>query len=418
MAFASAAGSLFLKQSRRPLVVVVGGPTGVGKSELALRLAACINGELISCDSVQVFRGLDIGSNKTAPDTANREHLLDVVSWREEFTAADFYEQCVELIKQIHQRNRVPVVVGGTGFYMDWLLRGRPKAPPTDPEILAQIEAELATDNGCWQQSIARLRATDPEYAKVLLPNDYYRLKRALSVHRATGQPLSSFKRDGALGRGSFDFRCFFLTADREAVCRQIDARCETMLIRGLLNEAVQLHQQGLRRDCQAGRSIGYAQALELIDKLKGIDASPQQTEQLLLEFLSGFKAISRQYSRKQESWFAKRSEFKWIVRPLPLNAALSPDSMLISQVMQALAMEREEFDDPEGAVARLDAEAKALINPPSTDKRDKRAALMKEYKSAPCGLSPAQISQQLVFLEALKTQGPDPRHSVIPRTT
>ena len=102
-------------------VIIIGGPTGVGKSELAFRLAEDIKGELISCDSVQVYKDLEIGANKTAKDTPGREHLLDLVEWTEEFTAANFYDHCTEKIEEIIKRDKVPILVGGTGFYLDWI---------------------------------------------------------------------------------------------------------------------------------------------------------------------------------------------------------------------------------------------------------------------------------------------------------
>jgi len=390
------------------LVVVIGGPTGVGKSELALRLARRINGELISCDSVQVFRGLNIGSNKTAPGTPQREHLLDVVDWWEPFTAADFYTHCHRLIGEIHARGHVPIIVGGTGFYMDWLLRGRPQAPPTDAKILKEVEGNLAADCD-WTTSLQRLQMVDPFYAASLLPNDFYRLKRALCVYQATGQPLSSFKRHG--NPSDFDFRCFYLTSERRAICRRIDERCEDMLRKGLFKEVLDL---GLKGDCQAGKSIGYAQVIKLFEQLRGAppdefegiftsgqrvkrQKSSNETDRsritaLFHRFLENFKSISRQYSRKQESWFARKAEFKWLLRPQPLSQPLPEDSELVDTVVEAVLSSQEQ----QGRIEIIDRETRDQINSSS------KASIMKEYRSCPCQLLQTELDAQLEILSGI----------------
>ena len=376
------------------LVVVIGGPTGVGKSELALRLARRINGELVSCDSVQVYRGLNIGSNKTAPGTPYREHLLDIIDRWEPFTAADFYIRCQKLITEIHSRGNVPIIVGGTGFYMDWLLRGRPQAPPTDPNSLLEVEQMLAEDGGDWTKSVRRLQVVDPIYAATLLPNDFYRLKRALCVFRSTGRPLSSFSR--CAGPGDIDFRCFYLTSERHAICRRIDERCEDMLRKGLFQEVMDL---GLKADCQAGRSIGYAQVIQLFDQLRGTGhtSSNEQTCAHIFrafnQFLDGFKASSRQYSRKQENWFARKNEFKWIFRPLPLSSPLPEHSELMEAVVSAILSNR---DDYQIKMEVIDRETRSKVNGLS------KASIMKEYKSLPCQLSIADLDAQLEILLAI----------------
>lgn len=377
-------------------VVIIGGPTGVGKSELAFRLADAIEGELISCDSVQVYKDLEIGANKTSKDTPGREHLLDLVDWTEEFTAADFYDHCTQKIEEIVGRDKVPILVGGTGFYLDWILRGRPSAPPTDPEALKVVEADLV-DESDWDKSFEKLQQVDPEYSKVILANDFYRLKRALAVYQATGFPLSHYKRSPAKLLETYDFRCFFITADREYVCRNIDWRCEEMLVKGLLEEVDALNKRGLTKDCKAGRSIGYFESFNLLESLKAIESEAHNVDGIegvdgvvvnedklnkkrinaFISFLDEFKSATRQYSRKQENWFASKSEFKWIRRPTPFTPIDPDTSPLFAMVLRAFQAPREEYDAADGWLAEEDSLARDLV----TDQVRKR---MKCYKGPP----------------------------------
>ena len=392
-------------------VVVIGGATGVGKSELAFLLASLLDGELISCDSVQVFKHLQIGANKTPLTAPVREHLLDVVELDETFTAADYYEAVLRCIAEVHGRGRLPIVVGGSGFYLDWLLRGRPSAPETDPSALTAIESQL---NGLtWPAALDQLAAVDPLTAARLLPNDWYRLKRALAVHHATGQALSSFstRRPGP----SLDFRCFYLqAAQREQICRVIDERCEEMIERGLFEEVARLCEleRGLRKETQAGRSIGYFQVLELFERLRGgLDGKGRDgdgrdgkgngldrdgngdnhstctttstTTSITLitreffKFLNDFKSATRQYSRKQEHWFTTRPIFKFLTRPQPLSP-LSRDCEMVRLVVDAVrAGSREEYEQ---LMRGVDEEARALRRGKERQRYTQR--LMKAYQS------------------------------------
>jgi tRNA dimethylallyltransferase len=355
-------------------VIIIGGPTGVGKSELAFKLAERIEGELISCDSVQVYKDLEIGANKTAKDIPGREHLLDLVEWTDEFTAADFHDHCTQKIEEIIGRDKVPILVGGTGFYLDWILRGRPSAPPTDPVTLKSVEEELEGKN--WDEAFKLLQEVDPEYSKVILKNDFYRLKRSLAVHRATGLPLSNYKRTPSKLLESYDFRCFFITADREYICRNIDGRCEEMLVKGLLEEVRELSRRGLSLDCKAGRSIGYFESLNLLEKFKEIpdEKDFKQQKMIFLSFLDEFKSATRQYSRKQENWFASKTEFRWIRRPTPFNPINPETSPLFSILLKAIQIPRQEYDSIDGWLVDEDAAARDLV----TDQVRKK---MKCYK-------------------------------------
>ncbi len=346
-------------------VVVIGGPTGVGKSALAFALASSLDGELISCDSVQVFKHIQIGANKTEPSAPMREHLLDLVELDETFTAADYYEAVLRCIEGVLSRGRVPIVVGGTGFYLEWLLEGRPSAPETDQIALRAVEFALEGLN--WVEAWEKLNSIDPVQAQKILPNDWYRLKRALAVYEATGKPLSSFSQRSAVA--AYDFRCFYLHAERETICRVIDERCEEMIERGLFEEVASLKLKGLKKETQAGRSIGYFQVLELFDRIPVSQTTPIAAE--FFKFLEEFKTVTRQYSRKQENWFAARTAFKFVTRPSPFQ----PLKDLAEGVLEAIKADREEYEKLTGAA---DAEARAARS--SKD----RQLRMKVYRSEP----------------------------------
>lgn len=360
-------------------VVVIGGPTGVGKSELAFLLAEHLNGELISCDSVQVFKHLSIGANKTPLGTPGREHLLDVAELDQTFTAADYYEHVILCIKEIISRGRLPIVVGGSGFYLEWLLNGRPAAPETDPTAMKAVEDRISGLS--WSEALAILAAVDPETANNLLPNDFYRLKRALAVYEATKKPLSLFKnRHQPL---PYDFRCFFLTADRESVCRNIDWRCEEMIERGLIEEVFELKQKyGLKAESQAGRSIGYHETLLFLD-------SPPQNKDSFLAYLEGFKAATRQYSRKQENWFQAQKEFKFLPRQVPFQKLQLPDT-LPQMLIKAINLPREEYDSPDGWLSQLDSQTRLIRRQKSTQ------LAMKLYRPHPTRFTGPKLEQLL----------------------
>ena len=327
---------------------MIAGPTGIGKTDLAVALAQRLQGELISCDSVQVYRGLEIGANKTP--TSVPQLLLDVVDWREPFTAADFLHHCTLAIKEVTGRGKVPILVGGTGFYLDWVIEGRPGAPATDPEAMKALELELAGVS--WEDAFSKLITVDPKYAQALMKNDWYRLRRALVVHRMTGRPLSSFpirQNSSTLTAASGDpieWRCFYLSFnDRFALLRHLDRRCEAMIQRGLIDEVLALRAQGFSLNCQAGRSIGYQETLQFLSSIeRGSPILPIDAGPLFVNFIQTFQAQTRQYTRRQEKWFHARSYYHWLERA---QLTLEIDPELVDRVVSMFELSQIEFDHP-----------------------------------------------------------------------
>ncbi|GAQ78117.1 isopentenyltransferase [Klebsormidium nitens] len=181
-------------------VLVISGPTAVGKSALALELAQRLGGEIISCDSVQVYRGLDVGSAKTP--TSERggipHHLLDIKEPSEEYTAGDFYQDARRATEEVLARGKLPVVVGGTGLYLRWFIHGTPETPKASPELVAEIETRIQVfqqQSDGWQAAVAYLTESgDPQTGAELAPNDWYRMRRALEIVLASGKPRSEFQ--------------------------------------------------------------------------------------------------------------------------------------------------------------------------------------------------------------------------------
>lgn len=372
---------------KRKLGIVIAGPTGIGKTEIAAVLATHFNGELISSDSVQVYSGLTIGANKT--DTSPiPQHLIDILHWKDAnllskpvFTAASFTALCSQFIVKIaYERDKTPILVGGTGLYLDWVVNGRPGAPPSDPDILNIIQAEISMDPD-WETSLQRLSRVDPEYAKVLQANDYYRLYRALTIHRMTGSGPSVFKdrkaaeihidqdepevikdfrrRNGLDMSGcrtshcefsnvqsadsnteneanhfsstQIDWKCFYVySGDRFEMLRHIDSRCERMIQKGLVHEVIELLRDGLSPDSQPGRAIGYAQTIEFIKTLKSEpNLTDKRASRIFLDFIEKFQNATRGYTRRQENWFNRHQEYIWVKRGLSDGIEPSVDTII-----------------------------------------------------------------------------------------
>lgn len=307
------------------LVVFLSGPTGVGKSDVAIELAKLIGGEVVSCDSVQIYKRLDIGSNKTLQTEGIPHHMIDIVDFDSEYSAGHFYSDCTKCIEGIHERGNIPILVGGTGLYMKWILNGRPTSPETPSEIKQTVKEMLQEDGNNWQKSLDRLNQLDPDYASSLLPNDFYRLGRALEINLHSGRPLKEFQPPGLFNRSSFvhhlgwDCRCFYLSTNRKFLYHLIDYRCELMIKQGFFKELLELMQSGFNDSFPSGKSIGYFQGLQFLTNCKSTSCiSFGEFKQKFLTFLSEFQAESRQYARSQDTWHWKDDRFWWIPRNSP----------------------------------------------------------------------------------------------------
>lgn len=290
-----------------PRLVVVVGPTGAGKTRLAIELAERSGGEVVSCDSQQVYLGMDIGTGKaTAAERARvPHHLLDVLRPDEEMTAARFIALADAAIAAIAARGRTVIVCGGTGLYVRALLLGLFEGPPADPALRAELDARAAAHGtaALWHD----LAAVDPESAARIDPNDRKRLVRALEVQRGTGVPLSEHLRrhDHRAVAPRYPHQLVGLAPPRERLYAVIDARVDAMLAAGLLDEVRALRAAGYAPPLRSQQAIGYA---ELHEHLAGRSDLSRAVELV--------KRNSRRYARRQLSWYRPDPAVRWADEP------------------------------------------------------------------------------------------------------
>jgi tRNA dimethylallyltransferase len=277
-----------------PRVVALVGPTGVGKTELALQIAVRLDAEIVNADSRQVYRRLDIGSAKPTP--AQRalvpHHLLDVVDPDAAFDCARYRHMALEAIDDIARRGRRVLVVGGTGLYVKVLLHGVFAGPGRDQALRTQFERDEAAEPGCLHR---RLSAVDPDTAARLHPHDHIRVIRALEIFALTGRPISAWQAAHAFQRRPFNALVLGLSIPRAELYGRITARCETMVRDGLVGEVRQLYADGFGPDLPALRSPGYREIGEFVrggcDLPTAVGRMAQATRRLAKRQLTWFRA-------------------------------------------------------------------------------------------------------------------------------
>lgn len=286
--------------SRQPPIFAVVGPTGVGKTDLALRLAQRLGAEIVNADSRQVYRGLDIGSAK--PTLEERalvpHHLYDVVDPDEPFDCARYRELATPVIKEIQGRGRTVVLVGGTGLYVRVLRHGLCSGPPRDPAIRARLSAMEAARPGALHEL---LQASDPTAADRLHPHDSMRLIRALEVRELTGKPLSAWQAEHGFRATELDLRVVGLNMERPSLYERINRRCEAMVDRGLVEEVRALWERGFGPELGPLRSIGYR---EIGAHLQGCCDLAQAIAQMA--------QASRRLAKRQLTWFRSDPTIRW----------------------------------------------------------------------------------------------------------
>lgn len=284
-----------------PLLVITG-PTAAGKSQVALQVAWRLAGEIVSADSVQVYRGLDIGTAKASPKERALvpHHLLDIADPHQNYTVADFQRDAREEISGILSRGRVPVLVGGTGLYIRALLRGFAFSEAGEDAGLRRKLYEEAQLHGP-EMLHKRLAAIDPEAASGIHPHDLRRQSRALEVFAQSRRPISGQKLSTA-GTSGYDALIFVLNRPREQLYQRIEQRVEKMLVKGLVEEVKALLGSGVSAECKAMQSLGYRQ---IVACLQGMMALPEAVELI--------KRDTRRYAKRQLTWFRSEPEAVWI---------------------------------------------------------------------------------------------------------
>ncbi len=281
----------------RPVAIV--GPTATGKSELALTLAGALGGEVVNADAMQLYRGMDIGTAKTPQDQrcGIQHHQIDILAVTETASVAQYQRSAREDVEAVLARGRVPIIVGGSGLYVQALLDDL-VFPPTDPGVRARWESELAARGaGALHRE---LDAVDPEAARNILASDGRRIVRALEVVELTGLPFSA----SAPTVGSPRWDTVFVGLDRDTVelDGRIEARTSTMFGAGFVEEVAGLVRVGLRAGVTARRALGYTQVLDAVDGVHSMAQAQRVTA-----------AGTRRYARRQRSWFRRDPRLRWL---------------------------------------------------------------------------------------------------------
>lgn len=276
--------------------LAITGPTASGKTALSIGLAKRLNAEIISCDSMQIYRGMDIGTAKaTAEERAEvQHHLIDFLPPTESYSVEEYRASAISVARELTERGKTPLFVGGTGLYIDSVGRCNAQdAPESDPEYRDKILEELKTDEditALWE----RLRTVDPESAEKIHKNNVRRVIRALEIYEKTGKPKSQLDRESLMGER--EVFVGMLTIDfhnRELLYDRVDKRVDIMMEEGLLDEVKSLYSRGLLSSGTAAAAIGYK---ELVEHLEGRCS--------LSEAVEAIKLASRRYAKRQLTWF------------------------------------------------------------------------------------------------------------------
>ncbi|RUM89023.1 MAG: tRNA (adenosine(37)-N6)-dimethylallyltransferase MiaA [Thermovibrio sp.] len=278
---------------KKPLIVIAG-PTATGKTDFSIELARKIGGEIISADSMQVYRGLDVGTDKVSEEIRREmpHYLIDVVEPWEKFSVADFVRLADRAVEEIWKKGKYPIVVGGTGFYIKSLLYGLPETPPSDEEVRRELQ-KLPTE-----ELYERLLKVDREYAERVGSRDRKRIVRALEVYEITRKPITAFKVWGE--RPRYPFLGYFLYRNRPELYKRIEERVDSQIRRGLIEETKKLLTYG--RDLTAFQALGYKEMLEYLDGKKSLE-----------EAVRTLKSRTKNFAKRQFTWFRKEGGFKWI---------------------------------------------------------------------------------------------------------
>ena len=288
---------------KKPLIIITG-PTAVGKTDLSISLAKKIGGEIISADSMQVYRGLDIGSAKITTEEMDGvfHHLIDILDFDEEFNVFLFKELAEKSIEDIYSRGNIPIICGGTGFYIQALLYDVSFSKEDNSKIRAELEKRV--DNEGAEVLYKELQEIDPKSAEIIHPNNVKRIIRALEYFKLNGKLFSEHNETEKQKESPYNFMYFVIDDDRELLYQRINKRVDVMLSKGLVDEVKKLYEKGLRIGMTSAEGIGYKQ---LLPYLEGEISLDEATEKI--------KQDSRHYAKRQLTWFRREKETIWVDR-------------------------------------------------------------------------------------------------------
>ncbi len=299
-------------KSARPQIVILTGPTASGKTAVSLALAGRLGAEIISADSRQVYRGLDIGTAKPDPAelAAVPHHGIDICDASETYTVGRFFSDAQSWIQDIHLRGKRVLVVGGSGLYVRAVTDGIFDGPVADPTLRAGLEERILREG--LPMLVEELRRLDPATAAVIDAQNPVRVIRALEVCLLTGKPFSALRSD-RMPTLPYDCRIFGLRRERAALNARIDRRVDQMMAAGLVEEVRALMEGGADRSWTALNTVGYKEIIVYLSKLMSLEQT-----------MEAIKRSTRQYARRQMTWFRKEPRMEW----LDIDDALSPEAV------------------------------------------------------------------------------------------
>ncbi len=286
---------------KEPLVILTG-PTAVGKTKLSIALAKAIGGEIISADSMQVYKHMDIGSAKIRPEEMQGvpHYLVDILEPDEEFHVVRFQELARAAMEEIRGKGHIPVLVGGTGFYIQAVLRDIDFTENEASPYRQELE-RLAEEKGA-KYLHKRLETADPEAAQAIHPNNVKRVIRALEFHHLTGQKISAHNEEQREKESPYNFAYFVLNDDRQRLYLRIEQRVDEMLAEGLVDEVTRLKEMGFHRGMVSMQGLGYKEMLAYLDG-----------ELSLEEAVTVLKRDTRRFAKRQLTWFRREKEVIWV---------------------------------------------------------------------------------------------------------
>lgn len=284
-------------------IFILAGPTAVGKTNISISLAKKLQGEIISADSMQIYKKMDIGSAKITEEEMQGipHHMIDIVDPREDFSVAMFQEKAEELIKDIKDRGNLPMIVGGTGFYINSLIYNYNFANTNRDEDYRHYLEALAEEKG--KDFVHNLlKEVDLESYNKLYPNDLKRVIRALEVYKVTGKSISQFAKEEDVFNIPYKVHYYVLNMNRDELYDRINKRVDIMMEKGLIEEVIRLQKEGYTSDMQSMKGIGYKEILYYLEGQISLERAIEMIKQ-----------FSRNYAKRQLTWFRKDPRVNWI---------------------------------------------------------------------------------------------------------
>lgn len=295
-------GEIMSGNVKKPLVILTG-PTAVGKTEISIKLAKAINGEIISADSIQVYKYFDIGSAKVTKEEMDgvKHYLIDVLEPDEEFNIYVFKKLAMEAMEEIYAKGKIPIIAGGTGFYIQALLYdvefSEEEGDKTYRHMLekkAEIEGVTSIHN--------MLKEIDPEAAKEIHENNLKRVIRALEYYNETGMRISEHNKEQRQKESPYNFKYYVLNMDREKLYNRINMRVDIMVENGLIDEVTKLKEMGYGKELNSMQGIGYKEIRDYVDGVYDLDTA-----------IETLKKNTRNFAKRQITWFKREKEVVWL---------------------------------------------------------------------------------------------------------